>query len=1228
MRPIVDELAEQKNTNEDGGVRVDDMKSQLHAQGEKLSADALATVVNALASWPLAKHAAAGQTTVRALDGRFSHGEVYGPRPPSGVRVERQKSKSVRALTKEAISARLVAQLMERAAQRGAAPSRAWLAAKGMTPEQFAKLAPHSRAALQAERLNQAANKTYHWVQGDQSTGWLSAFGHTPASYAALHPEARMALRSQGIERGLLRGGARDRSYQASEQIARQYPIGEGQLPPQAVSVLNKTLGAQVGTAASGRQLESLYRMGQGPTDAVTSSPSWLNMLHEFGHAGAFRSPLGSRMYGQAHARGLVGPEGQLLSRATQLSEQGANRHIAQHLPALRQTFMGAKMPTDAAWRQYSQHQLEGYRLNELVNAMGATTPAQVSNFSPLTRNLISNRAQLMRDSVRPAPAPSALPQPSGSTMPPVKFAAWKLAAQDSSKPQRSAAGESLGLTFATRDDDNATGEKAWEVDRFVRRDSAAYGKKDRRVQRGGTDKKASLSTAVYVPVGAGVGYGIGGEQGALIGAGAGAGAGLGANAVWLGVLNPRLRARVMRAMRQQAVRGAIARRDYTRGAREAGNYSPRKALGLEIQEHAKAPLKMYGQVMRDPSTWKLWGAGVGLGGMTGGVGTAAMLNKTSAEKRPLEKYAFLSSLSAMLLPEQRIVTRPSARFEEAIEASRHDPRRLAVESSAYGGSNVGAVAGGVPGSLAGGVLGYKLGGRTGRGKLGALLTALGLGAGWWAGSTAGAPLGENVARHMSEKSLPPMSRTGLQELTNRVSKQSSDGQPVPGRTTKRASWWRPAWQFTRGLFNSGALSGGNARKAINTVMSKDPMLAGARTVGDRTAAINLAAEEARRLAGTGQALPWMSGAWNAGRTVAPQVAPTAFGGLMGGLYGSDLTGEREGWNSFLGGAGAGMAAFNPRLRRMAGLSGWRAPVQAVRMGSAGSFAGSGLDATAGVFGVDTNGRFGQAGAWGGTALGGGGATLGALGRRARPPAAPPGGAVAGPWQPKPPAAAANTWGNWARAADVGTSKLDRMLTDFGSGVFMRPVLEPLKWVARRPWEMSGKPMSQGVRDWIGAVPTTTKSDALGRMVGYTGMGVAGLGTGWNLLRGKLDETIQDNIAKAYGDVRDQVKHDLGGAVGLHPGGMLHRAQNLVDVNLMRIGINPAHLTPAQKLQILGGTLGGTLGAATGNPWLAAGGFGAAALPFMNDGGGQQRQQYADPMLDEQMAGRLTGQGW
>lgn len=541
-------------------------------------------------------------------------------------------------------------------------------------------------------------------------------------------------------------------------------------------------------------------------------------------------------------------------------------------------------------------------------------------------------------------------------------------------------------MKFNLREDDYATGEKAWNIDRFSRKDSQAYGKRKPPV-------KKVASAALLIPGATGLGYAIGGDTGATIGAGAGFGASAGANLPWLvAALHPRLRGKMLGAAGKRLRTAGQAAAKYTQQAARTGKVSPRKALGLKMQEHARIPGDMYKSMITDPASWAAYGGGLLGGGIAGGIGTAATMKAGSFEKK-----AFLPKL--------------------------------------------------------------------------------------------------------------------MQGIGSGLSK---------------------AWK-----------------------------------AAPRTGEL-------------------------------PAMAAGGFGGM---LYGSDISGDTGYGVGTLGGAAMGAAAMNPRLRRYLMKSGpvasyTAAPTQALQSGIAGSYAGSGIDLLGGAtLGTDTN--FGRIGALAGTGLG---ATRQGLLQALR------GQAAKGAVNPT------------LKAVYNNTTKADMAVNQFGAGT-MQPFMNAATAIPRWAFQLAGKK----VPEMFQATNPTTVAQAAGQIAGYGTLGGMGLGMAYGGLRGQIDEAVQDNVARAYHDIKGQAGYDLRNALGLGQGSTMSGMLNLADQALMQFGMDPSQYSGAQKLQMLLGTVGGVAGYAGGSPLMGALGMGAAALPLVTGGS----NQYANnPLLDQQTGNQLTGRGW
>jgi len=247
-------------------------------------------------------------------------------------------------------------------------------------------------------------------------------------------------------------------------------------------------------------------------------------------------------------------------------------------------------------------------------------------------------------------------------------------------------------MKFNLREDDHAVGEKAWNIDRFSRKDSDAYGKHKPPV-------KQAFTAPLYGAAGAGLGYMLGGEQGAMIGAGAGVGAGVGDNLPWLvAALHPKLRGKMLAAASKRMQSASRSSQKYLADATRSGKVSPRKSLGLRIQEHAKIPGDMYAPMMKEPSLWKAYAAGTLGGGVLGGVGTAVGLNKSGSFNK--EAYGKLLQGAGKML---------GSAWKAAPRAPEVVPMGLGALGGAFYGSDMTGDQGWGAGTLSGAAAGAML---------------------------------------------------------------------------------------------------------------------------------------------------------------------------------------------------------------------------------------------------------------------------------------------------------------------------------------------------------------------------------------------------------------------------------------------------------------------------------------------------------------------------------------
>jgi hypothetical protein len=393
---------------------------------------------------------------------------------------------------------------------------------------------------------------------------------------------------------------------------------------------------------------------------------------------------------------------------------------------------------------------------------------------------------------------------------------------------------------------------------------------------------------------------------------------------------------------------------------------------------------------------------------------------------------------------------------------------------------------------------------------------------------------------------------------------------------------------------------GGDMEKVAN------PLLKGLGAVGNFGRGMFGAAQKAA----PGMAhSPFLNPAYRSGAVVrqgmqaaGPQTGSTLAGGAAGYFTGDDLGIGRE------GGAFAGMAAFNPYLRRMATQSGaMNAPMSAFRRASFGGLGGSTVDAGLGAVGVDTGGQFGRAGARLGLGSGLLGVGANRLGANLRQTGQMP----------------------WLRNNVLSPiSKLDRRAAgaanNFATG-FFTPVAETAKAVVRKPLQWAGFQAPQGLRAGsnisAAGMPFARKAGVLG---GGTALAATGLGAGYNTLRNQVAGDAQATLADTYNQALPVMQEDMAGFldhygktrgfIGGHgqfdPASAVSKNSGL-DSLISQLGMDPARMSPIQKLMLVGG--GGTAagGLLAGSPMLAGLGGGGAMmsmLPSLLGGKGQQSQ--------------------
>ena len=136
-------------------------------------------------------------------------------------------------------------------------------------------------------------------------------------------------------------------------------------------------------------------------------------------------------------------------------------------------------------------------------------------------------------------------------------------------------------------------------------------------------------------------------------------------------------------------------------------------------------------------------------------------------------------------------------------------------------------------------------------------------------------------------------------------------------------------------------------------------------------------------------------------------------------------------------------------------------------------------------------------------------------------------------------------------------------------------------------------------------------------------MTAGAVGFGNKLLTDKIHNTVQDSIGDAmphiadYADEYMQQRGMLNDEGQFDPaqafdrrGGVMGGIQQKMDGLFRGMGMDPSHMSPIQKMMILGGTGMGGVGAMTGHPLMAAMGVGGAAAgfaPYMMGQGPQQQ---------------------
>lgn len=416
-------------------------------------------------------------------------------------------------------------------------------------------------------------------------------------------------------------------------------------------------------------------------------------------------------------------------------------------------------------------------------------------------------------------------------------------------------------------------------------------------------------------------------------------------------------------------------------------------------------------------------------------------------------------------------------------------------------------------------------------------------------------------------------------------------------------------------------------------------------TAATRAYSAQRAANAATRATGSyaaGQAMRPIAG--NVGRQVRPTAAGAAAGGLSGndlGVFGDDRSGPL-GMNSNAMLAGA--AAFNPWARRLAGrsLGGYgAAPLQGLRTGFLGSFAGSGVDQAAGAMGFNQRPVIDPA--TGQPMMGPDGKpmmetanTFGSLGGKL--------GFGAGLLRSGAGTTASRMGANapsWLRTANKGMVRGEKGVRDFAYGG-VDPMIGAAKAVVRKPIQWASGGAFKGP-SWAqpGVMTGGTKAVSMGRtagrLVGGVGLGAGALGQASGYLNNKIDETV----GRVYNEAMPQIGQDVEGMLDQYMSerGMLNQQGQFdpssrmmktlgggADGIFRSMGMDPSKMSPLQKVMILGGATTGAGGALAGSPILAGMGGATAMAGLMPQFMQSQGQQRMNSMFGPQ-AQQQGGQG-
>jgi len=213
-------------------------------------------------------------------------------------------------------------------------------------------------------------------------------------------------------------------------------------------------------------------------------------------------------------------------------------------------------------------------------------------------------------------------------------------------------------------------------------------------------------------------------------------------------------------------------------------------------------------------------------------------------------------------------------------------------------------------------------------------------------------------------------------------------------------------------------------------------------------------------------------------------------------------------------------------------------------------------------------------------------------------------------------------------AAAGGEQQLANGMSNFTRGTF-DPLVGGAKALVRKPIEWAGGTAPQMFQR---STAPLSRAQIAGRIGGGAGLAAAGIGLGNEMVNSKVQGMVDDNVARVYGEAMPQVQQDFGnmlnsylgqrgmldgnGQFQMPGGGIMGNLGRGGDSVFRSLGMDPATMSPLQKMMILGGAGIGGAGAMTGNaPLMAGGGLATAAglLPLLSQpnrgaqaGGGSQ----------------------